>query len=212
MKRIALLTMNMTMKRIVTTMALVLGFALTGMAQTAREVLDKCATKVSAPEGVQAQFSMNSAQYGQASGTIAVKGRKFCASTDVTSMWFDGTTLWTYVKQNDEVNVTTPSEQQLQVLNPYNFINLYKDGFNTTMTTTAQCYVVHLTAADPQRKVQELFINIDKSTYAPTEVKLLQKQKWTTFTIGQLKTTALSDATFRFNSADFPSAEVIDLR
>lgn len=212
MKRIALLTMNMTMKRIVTTMALVLGFALTGMAQTAREVLDKCATKVSAPEGVQAQFSMNSAQYGEASGTIAVKGRKFCASTDVTSMWFDGTTLWTYVKQNDEVNVTTPSEQQLQVLNPYNFINLYKDGFNTTMTTTAQCYVVHLTAADPQRKVQELFINIDKSTYAPTEVKLLQKQKWTTFTIGQLKTTALSDATFRFNSADFPSAEVIDLR
>ena len=200
------------MKRIAIALFLALGFTLSGIAQTAREVLDKCATKVSAPEGIQAQFSMNSAQYGQASGTIAVKGRKFCASTDVTSMWFDGTTLWTYVKQNDEVNVTTPNDQQLEVLNPYNFINLYKSGFNTTMTTTAQNYVVHLTATDPQRKVQEMFITIGKSTYMPSEVKLLQKQKWTTFTIGQLKVTALPDATFRFNSSDFPSAEVIDLR
>ena len=200
------------MKRIALVFSFVMSFALIGMGQTAREVLDRCAAKVSAPDGVQAQFTMTSAQYGQASGTISVKGRKFCASTDVTTMWFDGTTLWTYVKQNEEVNVTTPSEQQLELLNPYNFINMYKNGFNTTMTTTAQSYVVHLTAQNPQRKVQELFITINKGNNTPTEVKLLQNQKWTTFTIGQLKTTALPDATFRFNSADFPNAEVVDLR
>jgi outer membrane lipoprotein-sorting protein len=57
-----------------------------------------------------------------------------------------------------------------------------------------------------------MYITVDKKTYHPTEVKLLQKQQWTTFTISNLKTAKLSDNVFRFNSKDFPTAEVIDLR
>ena len=64
-------------------------------AQSAKEVLDKCAAKVSAREGVKADFSMTSAQYGDASGKIAVKGKMFHATTPVATMWFDGKTLWT---------------------------------------------------------------------------------------------------------------------
>ena len=181
-------------------------------AQTAKSVLDKCAALVSAKEGVKASFTMESAQYGSASGTIAVKGKKFHASTPMATMWFDGTTQWTYLKKNEEVSVTTPTEAQLQSLNPYNFINMYKKGFKSTMTTSASSYNVHLTATDAKRKVQELFITVDKKSYAPTEVKMRQGAKWTTFTISDLKTATLDDAEFRFNSKDFPSAEVIDLR
>ena len=182
------------------------------VAQTARQVLDKCAATVSSKDGVQAKFSMQSAQYGSTSGTIAVKGRMFQASTPVSSMWFDGKTLWTYMSKNDEVNVTTPTESQLQALNPYNFINLYKQGFKYTMTKSSNSFNVHLTATDTKRKIRELFIVVDQKSYQPTEVKMLQNQKWTTFTISDLKTQKLDDATFRFNSKDFPSAEVIDLR
>ena len=181
-------------------------------AQTAKQVLDKCASAISAREGVQADFTMSSAQYGDASGQIMVKGKMFMASTSVASMWFDGRTLWTYMTKNNEVNVTTPSEAQLQVLNPYNFINMYKKDFKYTMTQTAERFDVHLTSTDTSRKVKEMFIAIDKKTYHPTEVKLLQNQKWTTFTINNLKTVKLADDKFRFNSKDFPSAEVIDLR
>lgn len=181
-------------------------------AQTPKSVLDKCAAVVSAKDGVKADFTMTSAQYGSASGTIAVKGRMFNASTKQSSMWFDGKTLWTYMAKNDEVNVTTPTETQLQALNPYNFINLYKQGFKYTMTKNDKSYNVHLTATDQKRKIRELFIVVDKSTYQPTEVKMLQNSKWTTFTISNLKTTKLSDSFFKFNSKDFPSAEVIDLR
>lgn len=181
-------------------------------AQTAKQVLDKCAQTVSNRNGVQADFTMNSAQYGDASGQIAVKGRMFHASTSVATMWFDGTTLWTYMSRNNEVNVTTPSETQLQVMNPYNFITMYKKNFKYTMTKSASAFNVHLTSTDPSRKVQEMFITIDKATYHPTEVKLRQNQKWTTFVIKNLKTATLPDAEFRFNSQDFPTAEVIDLR
>ena len=179
--------------------------------QTAKSVLDKAAANVSAKQGVRASFRMTGS-HGSTSGTIAVKGRKFYATTPQATIWFDGKTLWTYMANNDEVNVTTPSDAQLQVMNPYNFINMYKKGFKYTMTQTGDAYQVHLTATDDAKKVREMFITVDKKTYHPTEVKLLQKQKWTTFIIKNLKTVKLSDAAFRFNSKDFPTAEVIDLR
>ena len=200
------------MKKIAFLLSLIVFSTSYCVAQTARQVLDKCAATVSSKDGVQAKFSMQSAQYGSTSGTIAVKGRMFQASTPVSSMWFDGKTLWTYMSKNDEVNVTTPTESQLQALNPYNFINLYKQGFKYTMTKSSKSFNVHLTATDTKRKIREMFIVVDQKTYQPTEVKMLQNQKWTTFTISDLKSQTLSDTMFRFNSKDFPSAEVIDLR
>lgn len=181
-------------------------------AQTAKQVLDKCAGAVSSKSGVQADFSMESVQYGNASGQIFVKGKMFHATTQMATMWFDGKTLWTYMSKNEDVNVTNPSEAQLQVMNPYNFINMYKKGFSYTMTQSGSAFNVHLTATDANMRVKEMFITVDKTTYHPTEVKLLQKQKWTTFTIKNLKSAKLADSLFRFNSKDFPQAEVIDLR
>ena len=181
-------------------------------AQTAEFVLDKCAKKISAKSGVTADFVMESTQYGNSSGTISVKGQKFMATTAAATMWFDGKTLWTYMSKNNEVNVTNPSEAQLQALNPYNFIHMYKKGYSYTMTKSASSYVVHLTATDSKRKVQEMFITIESKGYAPTVVKMRQGQKWSTFTVKNLKTSKLDDALFRFNSREFPTAEVIDLR
>lgn len=200
------------MKRIVLSLFFVCGLFLSVSAQSAKEVLDKCAATVSSKDGIQADFTMSSAQYASTSGSISVKGQMFCASTSVASMWFDGKTLWTYMAKNDEVSVTTPSAERLQTLNPYNFINLYKNGFKYTMNKTKSEFNVHLTSKDKKRNVQEMFIIVDRDSYHPKEVKILQKQKWTTFTISNLKTAKLSDDTFRFNSKDFPSAEVIDLR
>ena len=200
------------MKRIFLSLFFTCVLAFNTYAQTAKEVLDKCAAVVSAKDGVQADFAMTSAQFSNISGSISVKGKMFCARTSAATMWFDGKTLWTYMAKNDEVSVSTPTAQRLETLNPYNFINLYKQGFKYTMTKASNEYNVHLTATDKSRSVQEMFITVDKATYQPKEVKLLQKQKWTTFVISNLKTTKLPDDTFRFNSVEFPSAEVIDLR
>ena len=72
--------------------------------------------------------------------------------------------------------------------------------------------MVHLTASKPQTKIKELFISVDKKSYHPTQVKMLQGNKWTIFDITDLRKQALPDSQFQFNSKDFPTAEVIDLR
>ena len=180
-------------------------------AQSAKAVLDKAAGTITAQSGVKANFKMTTAN-GSTSGTIAIKGKKFYATTPQAKVWFDGKTQWTYLKNNDEVNVSNPTEAQLQAINPYNFINLYKHGYSYTMNTAGNDYVIHLTASNADRKIKELFISVNKKTYQPKQVKMLQGKKWTTFDINSIKKENIPDSQFRFNAKDFPKAEVIDLR
>ena len=183
----------------------------TNMAQTAKSVLDKAAANITVKTGIQAKFKMTGSM-GNTSGTIAIKGKKFHATTPQAIVWFDGKTQWTYMKNNDEVNVTNPTEAQLQAINPYNFINLYKNGYDYTLNKSGKDFVLHLTASSKDKKIKELFITVNKNTYTPTQVKLLQNKKWTIFDISDVKKQNLPDAQFRFNAKDFPNAEVIDLR
>jgi len=182
------------------------------MAQTAKSVLDKTAAMLSHKDGVTANFTMTNSQQAKVSGTVAIKGIKVYAKTPVAVMWFDGKTQWTYLAKNEEVNVTTPTDAQLQTINPYTFINIYKQGYGYTMTKSTSSFNIHLTAKDKKKKVQEMFITVDRKSYAPTQVKLLQGRKWTQFDIAGVKQQKLSDTMFRFSSKDFPQAEVVDLR
>ena len=185
--------------------------SLSTYAQSAKSILDKAAATITAPQGVKANFKMSTTT-GKTSGTIAIKGKKFHATTPQATVWFDGKTQWTYMKNNDEVNVSNPTEAQLQAINPYNFIHLYKRGYNYTVNIAGKDYVVHLLANSGERKIKELFITVDKKNYQPKQVKMLQGKKWTTFDISNIKKEKLTDGQFRFNSKDFPKAEIIDLR
>ena len=192
-------------------MLVVAMLATSSFAQSAKFVLDKAAATVTASSGVKANFRMTTTT-GNTSGTIAIKGKKFFATTPQAKVWFDGKTQWTYLKNNDEVNISNPTEAQLQAINPYNFITLYKRGYTYTMNTAGTNYVVHLTADNANKKIKELFITVNKKSYEPMQIKMLQGKKWTTFDITSIKKQNIADSQFRFNSADFPKAEIIDLR
>ena len=183
-------------------------------AQTAKQVLDKTAAVVSAKGGVQANFSIKSSKGVNlnASGTIAVKGKKFHATTPQATIWFDGKTMWTYMKKNDEVNVTNPTESQLATINPYNFIYMYKNGYSYTLEKVDKSFYVHLHATDKKKSIQEMHIMVTQKSYIPWQITYRTAKGVTTINITNFKTAAQPDGIFRFNSKDFPSAEVIDLR
>jgi len=179
-------------------------------AQTAKQVLDKCASVVSNKSGASAKFAIKTPKMGSTSGNISIKGNKFTATTADATMWFNGTTMWTLVKKNNEVNVSNPSKDQLSRLNPYNFINLYKKGYAYSMTKKGGNFEVHLTQAGAS--VPEMYITIN-SLYQPTTVRMKdRKGNWTYITISNFKAAKISDSAFTFNSKDYPTAEVIDLR
>lgn len=190
-------------------------FAMFTWAQTANEakkVLDKTASVVGRKGGASASFKVSSTKYGNTSGTISIKGNKFHAKTPQAIVWFDGKTQWTYMNSTEEVNIITPNEAQQAAMNPYQFINLYKSGFDMSMKTVGGYYQVHLTAQNKKRSVQEMYININKKTYIPSQVKMRQGSSWTTIDISNFKASNQPNSRFSFKAKDFPKAEVIDLR
>ena len=178
--------------------------------QTAKKTLDKAAANVSAKSGAKASFYIKGDQFNT-SGTIAIKGRKFQATTPQATIWFDGKTQWTYMKKNEEVNVANPTDAELATINPYNFIYMYQKGYKYTMEKKNGSFIVHLTASD-KRGIQEMYITVNQKTYIPSQIRMRQQKGWTTINITGFKQSKLSDGMFRFNSKDFPNAEVIDLR
>ena len=197
------------MKRI-SIIQILLAFVLGIQAQNARTILDRTANVVGNKSGATANFTM-SGKYGNSSGTIAIKGNMFSATTPQAIIWYDGKTQWAYNRQTDEVNVSTPTEAQQQSMNPYKFITIYKNGFTLSSKTVGGKYQVHMVAQNQARTIKELYVLINKS-YQPTQVKMRTDKGWTTINITNFRAKSLADSSFKFNAKDYPTAEVIYLR
>lgn len=178
----------------------------------ARAILDKTSKVIGHKSGVSASFTLNNPTTGNVSGTIAVKGGKFNARTPQAIVWFNGKTQWTYMKKNNEVNISTPTQAQQQMMNPYTFINVYKTGYKMSSTKAGGSYEVHLVAQNQKRSIQEMYVTVNSKTYVPSRVKMKHNGRWYTVTISNFSAKKLPDSLFTFNSKDYPSAEVIDLR
>lgn len=202
------------MKRMIIAMLMVV-ISTTAVAQNAtqaRKILDKTAAIVGNKGGASANFTLTNKKMGSVSGSISIKGRMFHATTPQAIVWYNGKTQWSYMKANEEVNVTTPNEAQQAKMNPYQFISLYKSGYDLGMTDKGNNCWIHMTAQNKQRSIQEVYILIDKKSYKPSQVKMRQGNEWTTINISGFKAKNLPNSLFTFRAKDYPHAEVIDLR
>jgi len=205
------------MKRIISLIALIAICAFTatisanGNSNAAKKVLDKAVAKLNIKGGTTASFSITGNKIGTQKGSISIKGNKFHASTASAIVWYNGKTQWTYVKKNEEVNVSTPSAAQQSSMNPYTFVNLYKKGYSMQLNKTASGNQVHLKAQNQKASIKEAYILVDGNNNIK-EVKMRQASGWVTISISNIRQKSLSDATFTFNAKDYPKAEVIDLR
>lgn len=200
------------MKKIITLLLLAVTAGMPATAQNAKKILDKTASVIAHKGGASANFSISGKKITATSGSIRIKGNKFTANTPMAVIWFDGKTSWTYMKKNEEVNISNPTAAQLTAMNPYSFINLYKNGYSYTVKNYGGSYEVHLTATAKGKRIQEMYITVNRNTYVPSIIRMRQGSNWTTIKISNFKTANLPDATFRFNAKDYPKAEIIDLR
>ena len=178
----------------------------------AKQILDKTSSIVGRRGGASANFSIQGGNYEPVSGTIAIKGRKFYAQTPKGATWFNGKTQWTYLSKSGEVNVSNPDQSTQARMNPYQFITLYKQGYALGVSESSDNYLVTMKATTTKSNIREIQVTIDKASYLPKQVKMLQKGKWTTIRISNFKAKNLSDRLFNFPAKDYPKAEIIDLR
>lgn len=202
-----------------------LGLALPVSAQQpdAKEILDRTAVALREAGGIQADFTVRtyskSKLEGTSTGLIRLQGEKFQLDADGTKTWFDGTTQWSYLANSDEVNVSEPTPEELQSINPYALLSIYKQGYSMKLGKTntyggKPAYEVILTASSRKQDLQCVILYVAKDTFQPLCISLTQKGgssvaiRITSYKAGQ----SYANSLFTFDKKAYPTAEVIDLR
>ena len=189
----------------------------------AKDVLDKTSANFRKAGGVEAGFTIRIKAKGQTDGlmvgNISLKGDKFVLKTTDAITWFDGETQWSYLTDSEEVNISNPTEEELQGINPYALLSIYEKGFSYALgkTRTYQgrsIYEVVLTSTDKTKEISKLILYVTKDTYQPLYILAeLNNGSRNEITITNYRGgQKLDDSIFVFDKKQYPRAEIIDLR
>lgn len=194
-----------------------------GQQEEAKSVLDKTSANFREAGGVEAAFTIKIQAKRQTDGLlegkIRLKGNKFVLETTDAITWFDGETQWSYLTDIEEVNISNPTEEELQGINPYALLSIYEKGFSYAPGKTRSyqgrpVYEVVLTATDKTNEISELTLYIERGTYQLLYILAeLNNGSRNEITItGYRGGQTFSDSIFVFDKKKYPRAEIIDLR
>lgn len=201
-----------------------LGTALAGGddAVRARKILDQTADKLKAMKGLTIQFTL--AQYQgkklqvNNNGQIDILDTRFRVTTPDMLSWFDGKNQWSMVPGDTEANLTAPTPEEQQAMNPYAFLSLYKSGYTfacdrTKLSNDSQGWKILLKAKDSKQKLSRIQVEIDLN-YTPVRVTMQQgKSQLVRIDVDKLEGNRTFPANhFTFPQKEYSNVEIIDLR
>jgi outer membrane lipoprotein-sorting protein len=190
----------------------------------AKNILKKVSEKFRRYKSVKATFIISIENQKDKSsdvqkGTIQLKGDKYrlhVADQDIIS---DGKTVWTYMKDANEIQVNNASKDT-NAITPANFLTLYEKGFLFKFIGEEKekgmvYQLVELIPVDPKKKsVVKVKLRISKKEQMINTARLIDKNgNIVTYKIENLfPDSASADSLFNFNVKNYPGAELIDLR
>ena len=183
-------------------------------AQTPQAMLDKCVAAINVGGGVTANYSITTAQ-GTSKATLTMQGTKFRIISPEAKCWYDGKTQWSWSPVTEEVNVTSPTPDELQMTNPIAAVQHFKANFNLkrAKAKTANTYVIKLT---PKKKdnIKTLWLYFDETTSLLRTARFEMKDKSVyTIKITGYKHKSLPSSTFTFDKSQVPAGSpIVDLR
>ena len=204
----------MTTKRIISAVFMTLATILV-FAQAPSVMLDKCVAAINAGGGATASYSITSNQ-GTSKGTIAMQGNKFRVISSDAKCWYDGKTQWSWSPLTGEVNITSPTADELQMTNPIAAANHFKTNFTMkkAKAKTANTYVIKLTPKNKKDNIKTLWLYFDEKTSLLRTARYEMNDKSVyTVRITDYKHKSLPASTFTFDKSQVPAGtQVVDLR
>lgn len=189
----------------------------------AKEWLDKSSNAFSEAGNMSVSFTINikdmSASIAESfEGTIDLKGSKFHLDTPEMEIWFDGKTQWLLQKEWEEVNVTQPSQEEVQTINPTTIFSVYKAGCNYKYLGEKKdikgknVQEVELTPLDKKNGITKIIMQISSSDLMPVKIQITYKNKIKNIIhINKYtKNLTLADSVFVFDVTKYPNAEIIN--
>ena len=183
-------------------------------AATVNEILSTAASKYAKCKSITCSFALIDNGHSQ-NGTITVAGSKFVITTPQISTWFDGKTQWSYSPSINEVNISEPTAEELQQINPFAIINSVQNDYTAKLlTSNKDKYQIQLSSKSSNKTIKNIELSLNSSTYFPSLIIIsLKNNTKITINVKQVaEGNALPTSTFTFNTSKYPGVEVIDLR
>jgi len=181
-------------------------------AETATQILSKCAAKVNNAPSLTLKFRLEyNGEHSDCTMTLAKQ--KYRLSASKMEVWYDGITQWTYTTENKELSITEPTPDELLECNPFAILNGFNKIYNCRRLK-GQGYQIELTPKVKGSTVKKAVVSIDAKTYIPSKLIVTMSNGHTFSAIVKSsdigKTVPAS--TFIYNKAKYPAKTTIDLR
>lgn len=190
----------------------------------AKQILDKVAAKTKGYQTIQADFSFTleniQAKLSDTnSGKILIKGDKYKINLMDVDTYFNGKTVWMYLKDAGEVNISEPDLMDDQTLNPATVFTIYETGFK-------YIYAGETTLNGKKADIIDLFPEKRNKPYSRVKLhiyqdnlqiaKITQIGKDGNNYIIDIKKMSVNvpaeDSNFTFDVSKHPNVEVVDMR
>lgn len=187
--------------------------------QTCDEVLDRLIEKLNTTS-LQTDFNIAvtepNTQSLNYSGNLLMLGKKFNLRMLTIQAYYNGKSLWVYDSDIDEINVSNPTEEELQETNPLLLIQLvrrncrlhYTDNFKDKTQWSVDLY--------PNNKKSEVLkytVQFRRTDLMPTRVLISEIQnKTTTVILSGQKFGVATTGHFELDESKHPNATINDLR
>ena len=214
------------MKRISMMLLLLVGFATVVSAQNkATAILAEVTKKYKSYDVVKADFTLTinnpKANIKQTEkGTLYVKANanKYKMTTADRDLLSDGKTQWTYLKDDQEVQVTDV-DQSADALNPAQIFTMYQKGYAATYAGENKVgnksyQLIDLKPTSAGKSYSKVRLNIDNVSRQIASMQVYDKNGGTyVYRITSFAPNVkVPETTFSFDAKKHPGVEVVDLR
>lgn len=199
----------------ITVLALVLISCTSIFAQNSGEaIVKRCVANFNNAPSLTADFTI-ALESGSEHGKFTLCKNLFKIETPTMAIWFDGKTQWTFLKANNEVNITEPTGEELMESNPFALLSSFSTQYNCRLLhSTSASDIIELTSKIKNTPIKSARVTISKSTGWPTTLTVTLDNGTVTSVAVQGITMGnpMQATSFRFDKKMFPTAEIIDLR
>ncbi|MBO7461244.1 MAG: outer membrane lipoprotein carrier protein LolA [Bacteroidales bacterium] len=204
----------------------------------AKKILDKVQSTTQSYQTLRASFDWtleNKAEKTKdsKSGFMFLKGGKYKLILAGTEMFSDGTTMWTYSKDANEITISEVEEDDESIIsNPTKIFDLYQKGFKYALkgvetrevkvkkdgkvvNQKMDCQIIDLYPEKPKGKefhTVELVIMKETAQIAVITIKFKNGSEQIIEITEYKPNATMADALFTYDPAKYPGAEVNDMR
>jgi outer membrane lipoprotein carrier protein len=189
----------------------------------ARKILERVALKVNAMSSMKISYSfiyedLKTNQKNEDKGEIYIKGEKYKIAMATSDIYYDGKNMWTFLKEAKEVNVIKADYNENDVTNPKNLFTLYDKDYKYAYLGEETLHGVLMEKIDLYPNSLDVAYSRIRLYVSKTDelkrAKVFYKNGSSfTFIIKEIIAgQPYNDSFFKFNEAENPDVEVIDMR